>query len=360
LHSRLAEPPASLRRHRLLQSRDPTGKEAPVSDFSALMLDEDGGKVRASIRRLSEADLPAGDVTVRVEYTTLNYKDGLILNGLGRLVRKYPHVPGVDFAGTVEASSSPDYRPGDKVVLTGWRVGETHWGGYAQKARVKSEWLVPLAPGLTTRRAMALGTAGFTAMLAVAALEKHGLTPDAEGEVLVTGAAGGLGSVAVVLLSRLGYRVAASTGRADQHDYLRSLGAATIVDRSDTGQPPAKPLLSERWAGAVDSVGGATLANVVASLKMRGAVASCGNAGGVELNCTVLPFLLRGASILGIDSVMCPKDQRIEAWRRLADIMPPGLLDSLTTEARLADLPELGARILKGEVRGRVVVDPNA
>jgi acrylyl-CoA reductase (NADPH) len=330
-----------------------------VSDFPALMLDEDGGKVRASIRRLSENDLPAGDVTVRVDYSTLNYKDGLILNGLGRLVRTYPHVPGVDFAGTVESSDSAEYKPGDKVILTGWRVGETHWGGFAAKARVKADWLVPLPAGLTTRRAMAIGTAGFTAMLAVMALEEHGLQTANDGEVLVTGAAGGLGSVAVVLLSKLGYRVAASTGRASQHDYLRTLGAGTIVDRAEIGLPPAKPLLSERWAGVVDSVGGPTLANCVASLRMRAAVAACGNAGGVEFACTVLPFLLRGASILGIDSVMCPKPRRMEAWRRLSELLPADLLDSLTTEARLAELPELAAKILKGEVRGRVVVDPN-
>ncbi len=334
-------------------------EEAPLSDFPALMLDEEGGKVRASIRRLSNSDLPAGDVTVKVDYSTLNYKDGLILNGLGRLVRVYPHVPGVDFSGTVEASDSAQYKPGDKVILTGWRVGETHWGGFAAKARVKSEWLVPLPKDFTTRRAMAVGTAGFTAMLAVMALEDHGLRPAHEGEVLVTGAAGGLGSIAVILLSKLGYRVAASTGRASQHDYLRSLGASTIVDRAEIGSPPAKPLLSERWAGVVDSVGGATLAHCLASLRMRSAIASCGNAGGVEFASTVLPFLLRGASILGIDSVMCPLPRRLEAWKRLSEILPGDLLDSLTAEARLSELPELGAKILKGEIRGRVVVDPN-
>lgn len=334
-------------------------EEATVSDFPALMLDETDGKVSASIRRLSEADLPEGEVLVKVDYSTLNYKDGMILSGLGRLVRKYPHIPGVDFAGTVEASASPDFKPGDKVILTGWRVGETHWGGYAGKARVKAEWLVPLPAGLSTRQAMAVGTAGFTAMLAVMALEDHGLTPADEGEVLVTGAAGGLGSVAVLLLSRLGYRVAASTGRAALGDYLRGLGATTIVDRAEVGAPPAKPLLSERWSGAVDSVGGATLANTVASLKMRGAVASCGNAGGIDLNVTVLPFLLRGACILGIDSVMCPKPRRITAWGRLAELLPLDKLDTLTTEARLVDLPELGGKILKGEVQGRMVIDVN-
>ncbi|OAN53133.1 acryloyl-CoA reductase [Paramagnetospirillum marisnigri] len=330
-----------------------------MSDFPALMLDEDAGKVRASIRRLSEADLPAGDVLVRIDYSTLNYKDGLILNGLGRLVRTYPHVPGIDFAGTVEASDSAAYKPGDKVLLTGWRVGETHWGGFAAKARVKADWLVPLPEGLTARRAMAIGTAGFTAMLAINALEDHGLRPANGGDVLVTGAAGGLGSIAVVLLSKLGYAVAASTGRASQHDYLRGLGATSLIDRAEIGVAPPKPLLSERWSGVVDSVGGTTLANCVASLRMRAAVASCGNAGGVEFSGTVLPFLLRGASILGIDSVMCPLPRRLEAWKRLTELIPGELLDSLTEEARLSDLPELGGKILKGEIRGRVVVDVN-
>jgi len=330
-----------------------------VSQFSALQLDETGGKVSAAIRRLSVDDLPKGDVTVRVEYSTLNYKDGLILNGLGRLVRQYPHVPGIDFAGTVESSDSPQWKPGDKVILTGWRVGEVWWGGYAQKARVKGEWLVPLPAGLTTRRAMALGTAGLTAQLAILALEEAGLTPAAEGEVLVTGAAGGLGSVAVALLAKRGYRVAASSGRASQHDYLRSLGAATILDRAELAAPPARPLLTERWAGCVDSVGGTTLATVLATLKLHAAAAACGNAGGIELATTVLPFLLRGVSLLGIDSATCPTPLRLDAWKRLAADMPAATLDSITSEAGLSELPEYGARILKGEVRGRIVIDVN-
>jgi acrylyl-CoA reductase (NADPH) len=328
-----------------------------MTSFAALMLHETDGKVVPSLRHLDDADLPAGDVTVRVEWSTLNYKDGLILGGLGRLVRTYPHVPGIDFAGTVESSDSPAWKPGDKVVLTGWRVGEIHWGGYGQKARVKADWLVPLPDGLTTRQAMSLGTAGLTAMLAVMALEEHGLAPDGDGEVLVTGAAGGLGSVATVLLARRGYRVAASTGRASQHDYLRSLGAATVVDRAELSGGAGKPLLAERWAGCVDSVGGPTLAAVLASLKMRGAAAACGNAGGVELATTVLPFLLRGINLLGIDSAQCPTPRRLAAWRRLAGDMDLDLLDRMTSQARLTDLPELGARILKGEVRGRVVID---
>jgi len=329
-----------------------------VGEFSALVLDETGGKVTAAIRRLATADLPAGDVTVAVEYSTLNYKDGMVLGGLGRLVRQYPHVPGIDFAGTVEASDNSAWKKGDKVILTGWRVGEVHWGGYAQKARVKGDWLVKLPDGLSTRRAMALGTAGLTAQLAILALEKHGLTP-AAGEVLVTGAAGGLGSVATVLLSRLGYAVAASTGRSTEHDYLKRLGATVIVDRAELSTQPAKPLLAERWAGCVDSVGGTTLASVLASLKLHGAVASCGNAGGVELHTTVLPLLLRGIGVLGIDSAQCPTPLRVEAWSRLAAGMPGDLLDSISTEARLSDLPELGAKILRGEVRGRLVIDVN-
>ena len=329
-----------------------------MSEFSALVLDEAGGKVSSSIRRLTTAELPAGDVTVAVEYSTLNYKDGMVLNGLGRLVRQYPHVPGIDFAGTVEASDNPAWNVGDKVILTGWRVGEIHWGGYAQKARVKGDWLVRLPEGLTSARAMALGTAGLTAQLAVLALEKHGITP-ASGEVLVTGAAGGLGSVAIILLSGLGYRVAASTGRAAEKDYLTGLGAAAIVDRAELSAAPTKPLLAERWAGCIDSVGGTTLASVVASLKLHGAIASCGNAGGIELSTTVLPFLLRGISLLGIDSAQCPTPLRIEAWARLATDMPPDLLESISTEVGLSDLPRLGAGILKGEVRGRVVVNVN-
>ncbi|MBF0326041.1 MAG: oxidoreductase [Alphaproteobacteria bacterium] len=328
-----------------------------LSDFTALMLHETDGKVTPSIRRLADADLPAGDVTVRVEWSTLNYKDGLILGGLGRLVRTYPHIPGIDFAGIVETSDNPAYQPGDKVVLTGWRVGEIHWGGYGQKARVKAEWLVPLPDGLSTRQAMALGTAGLTAMLAVMALEDHGLSPEVDGEVLVTGAAGGLGSVATVLLARKGYHVAASTGRASQHDYLKGLGATTLVDRAELSGGAAKPLLAERWAGCVDSVGGPTLATVLAGMKMRAPVASCGNAGGIELATTVLPFLLRGINLLGIDSAQCPTARRLAAWSRLAAEMPLTLLDQLTTEAKLADLPELGARILKGDIRGRVVVN---
>ncbi|HEX3065837.1 MAG TPA: MDR family oxidoreductase [Dongiaceae bacterium] len=327
--------------------------------FKALLLEEKDGKVSNRIAELAEDKLPAGDVTVAVEYSTLNYKDGLILGGLGRLVRNYPHVPGVDFAGRVLESSHPKWKAGDVVVLTGWRVGETQWGGYGQKARVKGDWLVALPMGMTARQAMAIGTAGFTSMLAVMALEEHGVGP-ASGEVLVTGAAGGLGSVAVSILARLGYKVAASTGRAETHEYLKKLGAATIVDRSAIEKLPAKPLESERWAGCIDSVGGSTLANAMASMKYHGAIASCGLAGGTKLETTVIPFLLRGISVLGIDSVMCPLSRREKAWARLARDLPMDQLESMIVPAKLGDLAKLGSEILAGKVRGRVVVDVNA
>ncbi len=330
-----------------------------MSEFTALVLHEANGKVAPRIERVAAASLPAGDVTVAVEYSTLNYKDGMILKGLGRLVRKYPHIPGVDFAGTVEHSDSPDFKPGDKVVLTGWRVGEAQWGGYAQKARVKAGMLVKLPAGLSTKRAMALGTAGFTAMLAVMALERHGLTPGA-GEVLVTGAAGGLGSVAVAVLSRLGHQVTASTGRAATHDYLRELGATTIIDRAMLAKVPERPLDSERWAGAIDAVGGTTLATVLTQLKYRASVAACGLAGGNDLPTTVIPFLLRGVNLLGIDSVMCPLPERRVAWERLVRDLPMDKLDAMTETVPLAALPDLADAILKGETRGRVVVDVNA
>jgi acrylyl-CoA reductase (NADPH) len=330
-----------------------------MSDFAALVLHEANGKVESRIERVNEAALPAGDVTVSVEYSTLNYKDGMILEGLGRLVRKYPHVGGVDFAGTIERSDSPDFKPGDKVVLTGWRVGEAQWGGYAQKARVKASMLVKLPAGLSAKRAMAIGTAGFTSMLAVMALESHGVTPGA-GEVLVTGAAGGVGSVAIAILARLGHQVTASTGRSATHDYLRGLGATGIIDRAELSKKPERPLDSERWAGAVDSVGSTTLATILTQLKYRGSIAACGLAGGSDLPATVIPFLLRGVKLLGIDSVMCPMLERQEAWRRLAHDLPLDKLDAMIETVPLASLPEYGKRILKGETRGRVVVDVNA
>ncbi len=327
--------------------------------FKALLLEESDGKVSASLQDLEESRLPEGDVTVAVEYTTLNYKDGMIVKGLGRLVRKYPHVPGIDLAGTVAESSNPNFKPGDRVVLTGWRVGEAHWGGHTQKARVKGDWLVPLPEALSTKRAMAIGTAGFTAMLAVMALQQHGVSPD-KGEVLITGAAGGVGSVATTILSNLGYQVAASTGRAETHDYLRSLGAATIIDRAELSEAPSRPLDSERWAGCIDAVGGTTLARVLTQIAYRGSVAAVGLAGGNTLETTVIPFLLRGVNLLGIDSVMAPPDERRTAWQRLGSQLPLDKLDGMTSEATLRDLPGLADEILQGQVRGRIVVDVNA
>ena len=333
-----------------------TDKMTDQATFKALVLREDDGKIAAAIETLDRADLPDGDVTVDVQYSTLNYKDGMVLGGIGRLVRNYPHVPGIDFAGVVETSESPDFAPGDRVVLTGWRVGEAHWGGYAERARVKSEWLVKLPDGLDAFHAMALGTAGFTAMLAIIELEGAGLAPD-RGEVLVTGANGGVGGVALALLAGLGYRVAASTGRPEAADHLRALGAETIIDRAEFATAPERPLLGERWAGTVDAVGGTTLASILAQTAYGGAVAACGLAGGTKLETTVIPFLLRGVKLLGIDSVMCPSDRREAAWARLAREMPADALDRLSHTVPLAALPELGPKILKGETQGRVVVD---
>jgi acrylyl-CoA reductase (NADPH) len=328
-----------------------------MSEFTGLVLHEAaGGGVEPRIERVDSESLPAGDVTVAVEYSTINYKDGMILAGLGRLVRHYPHIPGVDFAGTVEHSGAPDFKRGDKVVLTGWRVGEARWGGYAQRARVEPRMLVKLPDSLTTKRAMAIGTAGFTAMLAVMALETHGLRPGA-GEVLVTGAAGGLGSVAIAILAKLGHQVTASTGRPETHDYLRGLGAGAIIDRASLAGPSARPLDTERWAGAIDAVGSTTLATILTQLRYRASVAACGLAGGNDLPASVIPFLLRGVNLLGIDSVMCPIEPRIAAWQRLARDLPLDKLDAMTETIPLAAVPDFGRRILRGETRGRIVVD---
>jgi acrylyl-CoA reductase (NADPH) len=328
--------------------------------FNALVVEKDeDGKTSAGVQRISEADLPQAEVTVAVEYSTVNYKDGLCIGPGGGLVRNYPHVPGIDFAGTVEDSSDPRYAPGDKVVLTGWRVGEAHWGGYSQKARVRADWLVPLPQGLSTRQAMAVGTAGFTAMLAVMALEDHGLKPG-HGDVLVTGAAGGVGSVAVAILSALGHEVAAVTGRPETEDYLRALGATRIVPRAELAETVKRPLESETWTGCVDAVGGAMLARVLGQMKYGASVAAVGLAGGAGLPATVVPFLLRGVNLLGIDSVMQPYANRLRAWERIARDLPMAKLEAMIQPATLADLPELGAEILNGQVRGRVVVDVNA
>lgn len=327
--------------------------------FRALVVSKgEDGATSAAVREVEDADLPPGEVTVAVEYSTLNYKDGLCLGSGGGLVHNYPHVPGIDFAGTVETSEDPRYRPGDKVVLTGWRVGEAQWGGYAARARVRADWLVPLPAGLTTRQAMAVGTAGLTAMLAVMALEDHSLKPGS-GPVLVTGAAGGVGSVATAVLSRLGHEVAAVTGRPETAGYLTRLGAARIVPRADLAETVKRPLESETWAGCVDAVGGAMLARVLGQMRYGASVAAVGLAGGAALPATVIPFLLRSVNLLGIDSVMCPVERRIRAWERISRDLPLDLLESMVRPAGLADLPALGAAILKGEVRGRIVVDVN-
>ena len=328
--------------------------------FRALVMEQQAdGAAMAQLRDLDEAALPAGEVTVAVDYSTLNYKDGLCLSAKGGgLVRAYPHVPGIDFAGRVQASTDARYAPGDRVVLTGWRVGEAHWGGYAQRARVKADWLVPLPDGITTRQAMAVGTAGFTAMLALIALEDHGLTPD-RGEVLVTGAAGGVGSVAVALLAARGYRVAAVTGRPETEAYLRALGAGRIIPRADLAETVKRPLESEIWAGCIDAVGGAMLARVLGQMQHRAYVAAVGLAGGSALPATVIPFLLRGVNLLGIDSVQSPFAERSRAWGRIAAELPMVQLEAMAQEVGLAELPALGTAILTGAVQGRVVVDVN-
>ena len=325
--------------------------------FNAILIERDAQPYRAGINKLDEAQLPAGDVTVRVEFSTLNYKDALAISGKAPVVRQFPMVPGIDFAGTVEHSSNAAYQSGDKVLLNGWGVGESHWGGLAQLARVKAEWLVPLPGALTVRQAMAIGTAGYTAMLCVMALEQHGLKPG-DGEVLVTGAAGGVGSIAVALLSKLGFRVAAMTGRPAQADFLRQLGAAEIVDRASYGQA-GKPLAKERWAGAIDVVGSHTLANVCASLRYGGVVAACGLAGGMDFPASVAPFILRGITLAGIDSVMRPRADRVEAWRRLSSDLPIQRLELLTEEISLAEALARAGQFLEGQVRGRIVVDVN-
>jgi acrylyl-CoA reductase (NADPH) len=331
-----------------------------MSTFNALVVTKtDEGKTSAAVSQIGLDDLPNGDVVVAVDYSTVNYKDGLCVGPGGGLVRNYPHVPGIDFAGTVESSSDERYKPGDKVVLTGWRVGEAHWGGYSQKARVSADWLVPLPDGLTPRDAMAVGTAGFTAMLAVQALEDHGLSPD-QGEVLVTGAAGGVGSVATAILAALGYDVAAVTGRPEQEDYLKGLGAKRIVPRDEINETTKRPLERETWAGCVDAVGGAMLARVLGQMTYGASVAAVGLAGGAGLPTTVIPFLLRGVNLLGIDSVMQPYDNRLRAWDRIAKDLPMEKLHAMIHSATLRELPELGSAILKGQVRGRVVVDVNA
>ena len=329
--------------------------------FQALVMNEKDDGYDVAVQSLTDSDLPEGDVTVAVEFSTLNYKDGLVVHGnQGRLARTFPHVPGIDLAGTVESSRDSRYQAGDKVVLTGWRVGEMHWGGFSQKARVKADWLVPLPGGLSTRQAMAVGTAGFTSMLCVMALEDHGLTPAADAPVLVTGGAGGVGSVAVAILARLGYQVAASTGRPEQADYLKSLGATQIVARDELNEATKRPLESETWAGCIDTVAGPTLGRVLGQMRYGASVASCGLASGPQLQTTVLPFLLRGVNILGIDSVMQPYENRVRAWTRVVSDLPLEKLEEATAACALKDVPARAADILQGQVRGRLIVDLNS
>jgi acrylyl-CoA reductase (NADPH) len=328
--------------------------EGTVPTFKAIVVEKSDGGPKVGLTDFEEANLMDGDVTVRVEWSTVNYKDGLAVTGKAPVVRRFPMIAGIDFAGTVESSSHPRWKPGDRVILNGWGLGETHLGGYAEKARVKGDWLVRLPERNSARGAMAIGTAGYTAMLAVMALERHGVTPR-QGPVIVTGAAGGLGSVAVTLLAKLGFAVIASTGRPIEGDYLRSLGAREIIERKELAGA-AKPLGREQWAGGIDTVGSTTLANVVSMTRYGGAVAACGLAGGMDFPATVAPFILRGVSLIGIDSVMCPLERRREAWKRLASDLDAGKLAAMTSEIDLAGVIEASQRIVEGQVRGRIVV----
>ena len=325
--------------------------------FRGILLEKDGAGCSASLTDLDENRLPDGDVTVRVSHSTLNYKDALAITGRGAVVRKFPMVPGIDLAGTVEHSTHPDYETGQAVILNGWGVGESHWGGLAQKARLNGDCLVPLPEPFTAQQAMAIGTAGYTAMLCVLTLERHGIAPK-DGEILVTGAAGGVGSVATAVLTRLGFTVVAVSGRPEETEYLKRLGAVEILDRA-TFATPGKPLGKERWAGAVDVVGSHTLANICATTKYRGVVTACGLAGGMDFPATVAPFILRGVTLAGIDSVMCPRPERLEAWRRLSKDLDVSKLATISKDVGLTEVLPLAAQLLSGEVRGRVVVDVN-
>ena len=325
--------------------------------YRALQINKDDAGYRCELKELDESSLPEGDLTVEVAWSTLNYKDGLAITGKGPVVRKFPLTPGIDLAGTVTESNHPCWKAGDKVILNGWGVGETHSGCLAQKTRLNGNWLVPLPKAFSERQAMAIGTAGYTAMLCVLALEKHGVKPS-DGEILVTGANGGVGSVAIMLLAKLGYTVIASTGRPEEAAHLQALGAAGIIDRKELSEP-GKPLGKERWAGVVDSVGSTTLANACATMKYAGAVAACGLAGGADFPSTVMPFILRGVTLYGIDSVMAPSDKRIEAWNRLARDLDVSKLEANTTEISLAEAINVGTKLLEGKVRGRVVVNVN-
>ncbi|WP_406611748.1 MDR family oxidoreductase [Alcaligenes aquatilis] len=326
--------------------------------FKGIVVEKDEAGYRATLKDIDNAQLPEGNVTVRVSHSTLNYKDALAITGRGPVVRKFPLVPGIDLVGTVEETSHPDYRVGDSVLLNGWGVGEGHWGGLAQKARLNGEWLVPLPERFTAQQAMAIGTAGYTAMLCVLALERHDVTPD-KGEIVVTGAGGGVGSVAVALLSKLGYAVVGVTGRPQERDYIKSLGATDVLERS-TFCVPGKPLGRERWAGAVDVVGSYTLANVCATTKYRGVVTACGLAAGMDFPATVAPFILRGVTLVGIDSVMCPRTERLVAWQRLAEDLDITKLGLIANEIGLTDVIPTATKLLDGQVRGRVIVNVGA
>lgn len=326
--------------------------------FNAIMINKDDSGYHASLKQAENADLPEGNVTVAVEYSTLNYKDGLAITGKSPVVRQFPMVPGIDFAGTVEESSDPRYKAGDKVILNGWGVGETHWGGLSQRARVNGDWLIPLPEAVSCKQAMGIGTAGYTAMLCVQALADSGVTPD-KGDILVTGAAGGVGSVAINLLAKRGYRVVASTGRVADAEYLTSLGAAEIIDRNDLSEP-GRPLGKERWAGAVDAVGSHTLANICATTKYGGVVTACGLAQGMDLPATVMPFILRGVTLKGIDSVYCPRESRLAAWAALAEEFDMSKLDSVNQVIGLAEAMAQAELLMEGKIRGRVIVDVNA
>jgi acrylyl-CoA reductase (NADPH) len=325
--------------------------------FKAVLIERDEHPYRATFKALDEGQLPAGDVTVSVDYSTLNYKDALAVTGKAPVVRQFPMVPGVDLAGSVATSENPSYRVGDRVLLNGWGVGEHHWGGFAQLARVKGEWLIPMPAAFSVRQSMAIGTAGYTAMLCVLALERHGIAPGS-GEILVTGSAGGVGSVAIAVLAKLGFRVVAVTGRSAEAEFLKRLGATEILDRALFASP-GKPLGKERWAGAIDVVGSHTLVNVCASMRYRGVVAACGLAGGLDFPATVAPFILRGVTLAGVDSVMCPRTDRLEAWRRLSQDLDIDKLELLTQEAGLSQVIDYAAGLLEGRIRGRVVVDTN-
>jgi acrylyl-CoA reductase (NADPH) len=325
--------------------------------FKAVLINKEDDNYSASLQEIDESQLPEGNVTINVQYSTLNYKDGLAITGKSPVVRKFPMVPGIDLVGTVESTTHPEYKIGDSVILNGWGVGETHWGGLAQKARLNGDWLVPLPDTFTPKHAMSIGTAGYTAMLCIMALEQHGVTPE-RGEILVTGATGGVGSVAVALLARLGYQVVAMTGRAEESEYVTALGASEVMARSEYAEP-GRPMAKERWAGVVDVVGSHVLANACAATKYGGTVAACGLAGGFDLKTTVMPFILRGVTLAGVDSVMCPREKRLEAWRRLERDLDLSKLDDIAHEIGLSSVIETAGKLLEGKVRGRVIVDVN-